>query len=319
MSLLEPGISGSRSYLMSQPGTPVPESDEQEARLRSLSSVEQLNTCSLILYAAGISHRIAFISHQQIEIFVTVTNLQKAADELESYEEENRHWPPPPSYDSYSPIFRAMAPIVVASLIYIFSLSGDWSMDSIWFSKGAGDSDAILILHEYYRLITALTLHADAVHLLGNCFLGGFLLHFLLLRTGNGIGLFTVVVGAGLANYINVFLHGPGHHFVGFSTAVFVVIGMLCTMGFADKNRASNVTLFMPVMAGFSLLAMLGSSGERTDLGAHLFGLLCGLPAGYIVKLNHFNRWRDSLTLQIVLVLLTLLIIWSSWRSALSA
>ena len=304
---------------MSQSGTPAPESNEQEARLRSLSSAEQLNICSLILSAAGISHRIAFISRQQIEIYVTVTDLQKAADELNNYEEENRHWPPPLSYDRYSPIFRAMAPVVIALLIYIFSLSGDWSMDSIWFAGGAGDSTAILELHQYYRLITALTLHADAVHLLGNCFLGGFLLHFLLLRTGNGIGLFTVVMCAALANFINVFLRGPGHHFVGFSTAVFVVIGMLCTMGFADKNKSSNVTLFMPVMAGFSLLAMLGSSGERTDLGAHLFGLLCGLPAGYIIKLHHFNRWRDSLHLQIVLVALTLLLIWNSWQAALSA
>ena len=42
----------------------------------------------------------------------------------------------------------------------------------------AGDSAAILNNFQLYRLVTALTLHADIVHLLGNCFLGGFLLHF---------------------------------------------------------------------------------------------------------------------------------------------
>ncbi|MFT5699533.1 MAG: rhomboid protease GluP [Desulforhopalus sp.] len=303
---------------MSQSGNSSPETDTQEARLKSLTSVEQLNTCSLILSAAGISHRIQFISPQQIEIYVTVTNLQLAADELKDYEKENRHWPPRPSYDNYAPLFRATAPIVAGLLIYIYSLSGDWSMHSIWFSTGSGDSDLILSLHQYYRLVTALTLHADAVHLLGNCLLGSFLLHFLLLSTGNGIGLFSVLTSATLANFINVVVHGPGHHFVGFSTAVFVVIGMLCTIGFANKNKHSIFPLLMPVMAGLALLALLGSSGERTDLGAHLFGLLCGLGTGNIVKLQKFSKWRDSFYLQITLVLLSTLILWGSWLSAFS-
>ncbi len=290
-----------------------------EARLRSLPNIEQLNTCSLILSAVGISHRIQPISAQHFEIFVSISDLQKAADELQDYEEENLHWPPSPTYDNYAPVFRAMAPIVAALLIYIYGLSGEWSKESIWFASGAGDSAAILSSHQYYRLITALTLHADAVHLLGNCFLGSFMLHFLLLATGNGIGLFSVLVTSTLANFINVLLHGPGHHFVGFSTAVFVVIGMLCTIRFADNAKQSMFPLLMPVMAGFALLALLGSSGERTDLGAHLFGLLCGLITGNIVRLKHFTKWRGSISIQIILVLLCLFIIWASWFKAFSA
>lgn len=289
-----------------------------EARLRSLSSIDQLNTCSLILSALGISHRIQPISDHHFEIFVSVSDLQAAADELQRYEEENRNWPPSLSYDSYAPIFRAMAPIVVALLVYIYGLSGEWSRESIWFAQGAGDSAAILSSNQYYRLITALTLHADIVHLLGNCFLGCFLLHFLLLATGNGIGLFSVLVSSTLANLINVIVHGPGHHFVGFSTAVFVVIGMLCTIRFADNSKQSMFPIFMPIMAGFALLALLGSSGERTDLGAHLFGLLCGLMTGNIVRLKQFAKWRESITIQIVLVLLSLLIVWASWLNAFS-
>jgi membrane associated rhomboid family serine protease len=182
-----------------------------------------------------------------------------------------------------------------------------------------GDSTAILVSHQWYRLVTALTLHADVVHLMGNCFLGGFLLHFLLLTTGNGIGLFTVLLSSTAANCINVFMHGPDHRFVGFSTAVFVVIGMLCVIGFAGKSKQSPLSLLMPVMAGLALLALLGSSGERTDLGGHLFGLLCGLFAGNIVKYPHFKKWRNSISLQVILSLMSYFIIWFCWHSALSS
>lgn len=303
---------------MNPPGNSPLEDPPLEARLRSLPSIEQLNTCSLILSAVGISHRIQPISAQHFEIFVSISDLQEAADELQDYEEENLHWPPCPTYDNYAPVFRAMAPIVAALLIYIYGLSGEWSKESIWFTSGAGDSAAILSSHQYYRLITALTLHADAVHLLGNCFLGSFMLHFLLLATGNGIGLFSVLVTSTLANFINVLVHGPGHHFVGFSTAVFVVIGMLCTIRFADNAKQSMFPLLMPVMAGFALLALLGSSGERTDLGAHLFGLLCGLITGNIVRFKHFTKWRESISIQMTLVSLSLFIVWTSWLKALT-
>jgi membrane associated rhomboid family serine protease len=316
--LLEPEKSGSRFLTMSTSCNSPEENQPLEARLRSLSNTDQLNTCSLILSASGISHRIQPISTSHIEIFVSVSDLQEASDELQSYEEENRNWPPISSYDSYAPVFRAMAPIVVALLVYMYDLSGEWSKESIWFAQGAGDSVAILSSHQYYRLITALTLHADVVHLLGNCFLGSFMLHFLLLATGNGIGLFSVLVGSTLANFINVIVHGPGHHFVGFSTAVFVVIGMLCTIRFADNSRQAMFPLLMPIMAGFALLALLGSSGERTDLGAHLFGLLCGLMTGNIVRLKHFAKWRGSITIQITLVLLSFSIVWACWLNALS-
>lgn len=303
---------------MTQPTSPSEELPDQETRLRTLSTIEQLNTCSLILAAQGISHRISFIADTQIEIFVQLTDLEVARTELEHFEEENRNWPPNSSYDDYAPIFRAMTPVVIAVLIFVYSLSGDWSLEGRFFAAGAGDSDAILHSHQFYRLVTSLTLHANSVHLMGNCLLGGFMLHFLLLTTGNGIGLFTVLFGSAAANFINVYLRGPGHLFVGFSTAVFVIIGMLCVIGFSGKHSRAILPILMPVMAGLALLALLGSSGERTDLGAHLFGLLCGLVIGNITKLPSFKTMRDSIPLQVALSLFSFLIVWLSWLTALS-
>lgn len=295
---------------------PAPE-QPADTLIKKLAEPEQLNIYSLVLSAAGITHRIQYISRGHIEIYVTQQSVEKALYELASYDQENRSWPPPPHADTFAPTFRAMSLVVAGCLVYIFGLSGEWHADAFLFVKGAGNSTAILQDMELYRLVTALTLHADLVHLMSNCILGGFLLHFFLLITGNGIGLCAMLLTATLANLINVAVHGPGHNFVGFSTAVFAVIGMLCSLNFMKKPRRYNLQVFMPVMSGLALLAFLGSSGERTDLGAHLFGLLCGLVFGNVVHLSCFKRLRSSILVQSLLSVLAFVFVLGCWLLAL--
>jgi rhomboid protease GluP len=288
-----------------------------ESLLVQISDANLLNTYSLVLSARNITHRIQYISADHIEIYVTARQLERALYELAAYDAENSNWPPSPQPDTFLPTFRAMSLVVIGSLVFMYSLSGPWHLNSIWFTKGAGNSTAILNNFELYRLITPLTLHADIVHLMGNCFLGGFLLHFFFHLTGNGVGLFAMLVSATIATLINVLVHGPDHLFVGFSTAIFCVIGMLCTISFAMRTKRLGVHFFMPLMAGLALLAFLGSSGERTDLGAHLFGLLCGLVAGNFVRLQVFAKLRSSFFIQTLLGAATFLIFYGTWLWAL--
>ncbi len=272
---------------------------------------------SLVLSAVHIPHRINCQARDHHEIYVAEQHVHKAQYEIAAYTQENQNWPTsPPKEDTFAPTFLAMSPIIIGLLIYIFAITGDWAPESLWFAKGAGDSNAILNNLQFYRLITALTLHADIVHLLGNCFLGGILLHFLLHITGNGIGLITVLATATFANFINVIIHGQNHHFVGFSTAIFSIIGMLCTISFARKTVRPLLHFFMPVMAGLALLAILGSSGERTDLGAHLFGLLCGFISGNVVRIPGYDIVRKSFLLQTLLGTTFFGVVFLSWHLA---
>lgn len=254
-----------------------------------------------------------------MEVYVPALIAEKAQHEISAYLAENENWPPQTTSPEVALVFRAMSPLVVGALMLFYNVTGGWQSSSPWFEKGAGNSELILSGAEPYRLITALTLHADIVHLLSNCFFGALLLHFFFQLTGNGIGLFMMIVTSALANYLNVIVHGPGHHFVGFSTSIFSVIGMLCTIGFAVKTMRYFWHLFMPIMAGLALLALLGSSGERTDLGAHLFGLLCGLVIGNFVRLPHYTKARDSILLQAILAVATILIVFIAWSSALNS
>jgi hypothetical protein len=70
-------------------------------------------------------------------------------------------------------------------------------------------------------------------------------------------------------------------------------------------------------MAGLAFLAFLGSSGERTDLGAHLFGLLCGLISGNFVRMPIFSSLRSSFFIQTILGILTFTIFYVCWFLAL--
>jgi len=276
-----------------------------------------LNTYSLVLSSANIPHTINSNLDNTLELLIAPAHREHALYEITSYLQENRNWPPPaPATSSFNPPFKAMSFIVVGFLVFIYSISGSWQPESIWFKKGAGDSTAILQGGEYYRLITPLMLHADLVHLMGNCFLGGFLLHFYFKIIGNGLGLFSMLTTAALANFINVLAHGPGHHFVGFSTAVFSVIGVLCTSDHHKPISTINFHFFMPIMAGLALLALLGSGGERTDLGAHFFGLVTGMITGILLRTRKGKTARHSNILQIVLGILTCSITWISWVKA---
>jgi rhomboid protease GluP len=289
------------------------DSENPEVLLRTFSSPSQLNTGSLVLSATQISHRIHFLDDESIQIFVKKSDFERADYQIATYEQENSGWPFVDPEVTYSPHFKAMSFILVGLLVYIYSMSGDWQQDGYWFIHGSGDSGLILLESEYFRLLTSLTLHADIVHLLSNCILGGFLIHFFLGITGNGLGLFAIIATGAAANYINVIAHGPDHHFVGFSTAIFSVIGMLCTINFTFKHRRSAFHILLPIMAGLSLLAFLGSSGERTDLGAHFFGLATGLAAGNLVRLPAFKTARDNFLLQVFFGFLAFLSIYMSW------
>ncbi len=277
-----------------------------------------LNTYSLVLASANIPHTINYNTlNGSIELLIAAPHKERALYEIGSYLQENRDWPPRlPAAPSFNPSFKAMSFIVIGCLVFIYSISGNWHPESVWFKRGAGDSSAILQGGEYYRLITPLMLHADLVHLMGNCFLGGFLLHFYFKVIGNGLGLFTLLTTATIANYVNVLAHGPGHHFVGFSTAVFSIIGVLCTSGHHKSTSIINFHLFMPIMAGLALLALLGAGGERTDLGAHFFGLITGMAAGLLFRTRQGKAVRQSNILQTLLGILTCSAVWISWVKA---
>lgn len=274
----------------------------------------QVELCSLVLLSVNISHKvIRGLDGWRLE--VAASDEERACHHLAAFEEENRQWPPP---------FRALAMeprrdwallLLLAGLILFYGVTGPWGGDNPWFQRGAVDSRQVLSRGEPWRVVTGLTLHADAGHLLGNVALGGLVLSCLAGQTGGGaVWLLALTTGA-LGNYLNALYHGGSHRSVGFSTAVFGIIGCLCGLRMIGARAPRSILL--PLGAGAGLLAMLGTEGERTDIGAHLWGLAVGVGCGLLWRWPLAWRLGRSGWVQAPLGAASFLVVLASWWLAL--
>lgn len=182
----------------------------------------------------------------------------------------------------------------------------------------AGLADAGLILGgQWWRAATALTLHADAAHLLGNVAVGSLFGAVLAAQVGLGTGLLCMVLAGVLGNLANAVAHGGEHLSLGFSTAVFGAAGAIAGLRTLAGPFSGLRAGLVPIGAGLGLLAMLGSEGERTDLGAHLLGFAAGLGLGLAMALLSRRIGPPGRGLNTACGLLALAIPVVSWWAAL--
>ena len=147
-----------------------------------------------------------------------------------------------------------------------------------WFSVGVLDNVLVCVYGQFYRLATALTLHADLRHLWGNVAFGALFLALLARLTGVGRAVWLTMLGGILGNALTVLLRPRAVVSLGFSTALFASVGALA--GLMASREAQRRKAVLPIAAGAALLAMLGTEGENTDYAAHVAGLVCGLALG---------------------------------------
>ena len=252
------------------------------------------------------------------------TGMQDAAlRELRQYENENRDWPPPPPQGTPL-VDNRTTTIWVLIVIGVFynltlhqvDLAGHHPVD--W--KTLGNAHAGKIMDgQWWRLITALTLHADWQHLLGNLLIGGIFISRLCRDLRSGPAWLLLLAAGTLGNLVNAWLQSPAHRAVGASTAIFGAVGTLAAISMVryrhNLRRRRRWTL--PVAAALGLLAMLGAGGENTDLGAHLFGFLFGLPLGFGAELLIERKGRPGRICNALLALSSALIVTGAWWSAL--
>jgi membrane associated rhomboid family serine protease len=254
-------------------------------------------------------------------LLVPSDRFAEAREELRLFEEENRGWPPPEP-PAGSLVENTLVTLSVLILLATFhnltrldiSLFGRWPID--WTELGKADAGKILS-GEWWRLVTALTLHGDWLHLFSNLALGGFFIVWLSRELGSGLS-WSLLLGSGiLGNLANACLQPPTHSSVGASTVVFGAVGILASLSVMRHRLSRKRRWALPAAAALALLALLGTEGKNTDLGAHLFGfafgLGLGLPAEYLVA----RHGRPGRRLNILLSILSALIVLAAWWAAL--
>lgn len=156
-----------------------------------------------------------------------------------------------------------------------------------WMDRGAASSRAILEQGEWWRTLTALTLHGDIAHLAANIASGLLFAVFVIPHFGTGLSWLAIVCSGALGNAINAWgYRGEAHASIGASTAVFGALGLLVGAEFvarlATAETRSRWQLVLPLGAGLALLAFLGvgEEGRNIDIMAHLWGFVAGMPLG---------------------------------------
>jgi rhomboid protease GluP len=167
------------------------------------------------------------------------------------------------------------------ALLAIGALKSTNAYDLYWQSSGLAHSVKIM-QGEWWRTITALSLHADAAHLAGNIGFGALFGILVSQYIGSGAAWFTILVCGALGNALNAYLHQSLHVSIGASTMVFAALGILGVFALSDRHAYAQrgVRRWAPFFATIALLGFIGTGGERTDIMAHLAGYICGCLGG---------------------------------------
>ncbi|MDY6944917.1 MAG: rhomboid family intramembrane serine protease [Pseudomonadota bacterium] len=186
-----------------------------------------------------------------------------------------------------------------------------------WLQTGALNG-AIPTTHEWWRVVTALTLHADVGHLLSNL-LFGIVLGYLGSRSlGSGVAWASILVGAMMGNALDAVWMPEEQRSIGASTAVFASLGILSAYAWTLETATHLrwAKRLGPLIAGVILLGFLGAGGERTDVVAHVTGFISGCLLGVVLgKIP--ERYFDSRRLQLATGALALATIAVAWWLAL--
>lgn len=224
---------------------------------------------------------------------VSPADYDRAVRAIDLYETENEDWPPPQERDRPRHAASLVLPMALAVLALFFVyVTGPAAQGSAWFVRGR--ADASLLLSEPWRMITALTLHADSQHILGNALSGSIFGLMVSRRIGGGGALLAILLSGAVGNALNAIHHLPGgHRSIGASTAVFGAVGILAAVQTVidwgrrrqGRRRYKAVDVVAPVIGGLALLGSLGAGGGNTDVWAHGYGFLAGIGIGVVLGL----------------------------------
>jgi membrane associated rhomboid family serine protease len=232
---------------------------------------------ALALAAAGIPHRVEAVPGGW-RLLVAAGDAAAGAAVLDACARDVRDTAPVPAVPDAGGWW--IGPAVAAALIAFHRLTGgQWN--------ATGSAAAVRIAAgEWWRVVTALTLHAGPAHVLGNAVASVVFVGAVGRLLGAGVGLWAVLLAGAAGNAANALLRGPGHDSLGASTAVFAALGVLAGLQLVRRLRggAGGPRPWMVIAASLALLGLLGTA-QGADVTAHLFGLLAGAPIGAVAAL----------------------------------
>lgn len=276
----------------------------------------QADEWAMVLAAGAIAYRL----RGRLDgwaLVVDARDVEAARETLDAYDRENSgDSTRAPAASAVPDRAAAWAGVVVGVLLIgFFAITGPRANRSVWFERGSADAQRI-VGGEWWRTVTALTLHADGPHVLGNATASTVVVGAVTYQFGVGVGLWLVLLGGAGGNALTAVAHGAHHQSVGASTAMFAAIGVLAAARFiSGEARRGARKRWIIVAASLALLGLLGTSPEA-DLLAHLFGLLAGGSLGLAAAPALRRPLRSRTQWMLAIVALTFVV--GAWLRAMS-
>ena len=235
---------------------------------------------SLALVSQGIESILDCRAENGWGLLVEESDHARACAVIQQYQKENFRWPwqqkiilPELSFD-----WGSLAWVFL--IVVFFWLSGQTAS-----FRDAGMMKSTAVAHgEWWRLFTAMFLHADIAHLASNAVIGFVLLGLAMGRCGTGIGLLAALLAGAGGNVASWLVYPGDHQGLGASGLVLGCLGLLAAQSVPElKHHPKAIKLAITgVAAGGMLFVLLGLS-PGTDVIAHLGGFVGGLLLGTLL------------------------------------
>lgn len=232
---------------------------------------------------------------------------------LRQYRLENRSWP------WQQPVFRpgllfdwgSLAWVLLAGLF--FWLNARTGLQSVGIMDGAAVARG-----QWWRLFTAIWLHADLAHLATNAALGLVLLGLAMGQYGTGTGLLAAYLAGAGGNLLAGLMSLQAHRSLGASGMVMGSLGLLAVQSFSLWRQTPHAgkLILSGVCGGFMLFVLLALT-PGTDIMAHLGGFATGLLLGVVLSLVPSSATKPNANLLSGLLFALLVIVpwWLALRS----
>jgi membrane associated rhomboid family serine protease len=233
---------------------------------------------SLVLVSQGIETKIDFDEETGWHLAIQEYELERARGILQQYQAENRQWPWRQRIPGRSLLFDWGSMGWVILICFFFWLQTHLSIDL----RTRGLMDTVAVSRgEWWRLFTAIFLHADIGHLAMNASFGLLLLGLTMGSLGTGWGLLAAYLTGAGGNLAVWLLDSTGHRNLGASGMVMGCLGLLAmqsvSLRHVDRDTLKNA--LSGILGGVLLLVLFGFD-PSSDVLAHIGGFGSGLILG---------------------------------------
>ena len=274
---------------------------------------------ALVLAAVGIACQL-LPGDDGVSLCVHAPDLDRAKEQLSLYARENATRKQSLLLGGLGLRGLDAALLFCAILLFFFVAARRHLFSVDWTTAGAAQAGLILD-GAWWRAVTALVLHTDLGHLIGNLAFGAVFGVLLARLLGSGLAWLTVLLTGALGTAVNAALQTPEHTVIGASTGIFGAIGLLSgyTQRARSVPRGSRLRRWLPLAAGIMLLAFIGVGGEQTDIWGHIWGFAVGGVGGLILALARLERLMQRRAMQKISGALAAGLLLMAWLLALYA